>query len=447
MTEENTKITDPQILSDLRGEFETGPREQLSKMQKTFLDDQKEFDKRSEEIEKHYPTQNIGYIGRYADKTDSKLKGVYNGDTDTITINHALDEGGLGFIPNETTLDTMSTLVHEDGHQDNKGIYDRKLSLPQVYTLNQNDETAQNLRELLFRRSEYLRTGDIDVFDDPDDRFRFYADAINSGMNPKNSEQDPKAFDEEMDRIFNGTRDMWIKSYKDNYRTQNENVAKGYFCKRGDQAQENIENYNQGLNDLYTIGGVNFNKYRKDDFVCDSPEINDLQQKIDSGQLSPQDIEELKAQFQDKETQNQIEKEEKGFSASINDSFLTIQNTLEDGTREFYVTGGDYENMGFTKKIETEIPDLSHPDFIKKPKGCSQNAQEESNEPTDIAEKINDLRGLGSKSPFGDGAGSLKENSNTNQTETTAVATQTAPEQSATPTPAVQTVLQSGGRE
>ena len=103
-------------------------------------------------------------------------------------------------------------LLHEQKHRDNinQGIYDYPVSPEQAYKLNMYDEISAMTTELIALRDEYIRTGDISVFDKDDSRFHFYKEAIEKGeINPRSNTKED--FDKDMRLIANGTKNMWMQ--------------------------------------------------------------------------------------------------------------------------------------------------------------------------------------------------------------------------------------------
>lgn len=52
------------------------------------------------------------------------------------------------------------------------------MSPEQIFRVDRFDEVGQKIRELVLRRNEYLKTGNIEVFNDDSKDFSYYADAV-----------------------------------------------------------------------------------------------------------------------------------------------------------------------------------------------------------------------------------------------------------------------------
>ena len=188
--------------------------------------------------------------------------GYFNVSKNSITIN---------YLENDEEFNKWSkskaVIIHEQKHRDNynQGMYAYALSVEQAYKIDMHDEISANMASLIYLRDEYLRTGDISVFDECGMRFSFYTDAIKNGeINPfSNSKED---FDKDMSLIANGTRDMWVKYYRRTaYVELNSNSALCYGEKNGTHAEFYDQNYERAKKIAYTIGGVDFTKYMDKD--------------------------------------------------------------------------------------------------------------------------------------------------------------------------------------
>lgn len=185
---------------------------------------------------------------------------------------------------NRSETERVSSLVHENGHKENSNVYHLQMSPSQIYQVNQCDEIGQTIRKLLYRRNEYLKTKDLDVFNEFDKKFSFYIEAINNKeISPSEAAHDREKFDQEMSFIMNKTQEQWNKEYGTIYDDQSNLCAKEYFCRVSHHALPNENNYNKAINQILTIGGVNFNQYRKQDFTCDSDEINQISKLVQTG--------------------------------------------------------------------------------------------------------------------------------------------------------------------
>ena len=189
--------------------------------------------------------------------------GYFTPDERTVTINY--QEGNEEF---NDWSQSPTVLIHEQKHRDNysQGIYEYVLSSEQAYKVNMHDEISANMASLLYLRDEYLKTGNMAVFEQENGRFAFYTDAIKKGeINPFSSKEED--FDKEMALIVNGTRDMWVRDFAstDSYLS----TGKWYAQHRGEADGKHAafydENYDRAKKIMYTIGGVDFTKYMDKD--------------------------------------------------------------------------------------------------------------------------------------------------------------------------------------
>lgn len=241
----------------------TGLVEKLKKQQKAYSDKKKK----------------VEYLDVYTSEQASEYRGAFYPQDDQI---HVFTSNVSSQNRSDLELDT--TLAHEAGHRENADVYHLAMSPEQVFRVNCCDEVGQKIRELVLRRNEYLKTGNIDVFDDLNDDFSYYADAVKSGeITPLESARDIHSFDREMSFIMNKTMEEWNKKYGKRYELQNCIIAGEYFCRVGEYARSNEQNYNKALEQILTIGGVNFNKYRKTDFKCNNDEILKISKTVQNG--------------------------------------------------------------------------------------------------------------------------------------------------------------------
>lgn len=187
-----------------------------------------------------------------------------NGDftigQNTITSNYVVDKD------NNQYNQSRETLTHEQKHRDNylRGMYAYAVSPDQAYKREMHDEISANIAELISLREEYIRTGDISVFD-KERRFSFYKEAIEKGEIKPNSPYQ-EDFDKEMRLIVNGTQKMWMEKYGNDFYIDNgvyHCLAEGDF--EGKYAEYWDKNYQNALKIAYNIGGVDFTKYMNKD--------------------------------------------------------------------------------------------------------------------------------------------------------------------------------------
>lgn len=160
------------------------------------------------------------------------------------------------------------TLLHEQKHRDNnnQGMYEYPVSPEQAYKLIMYDEISAMTTELIALRDEYIRTGDISVFDKDDSRFHFYKEAIEKGeINPRSNTKED--FDKDMHLIANGTKNMWMQELAptEMYIDECASNAYKYGDKTGKYAQYYDQNYERGKKIALTIGGVDFTQYLDND--------------------------------------------------------------------------------------------------------------------------------------------------------------------------------------
>lgn len=210
---------------------------------------------------------------------DDKMRTI---DFQVDTLSNETTTGGY-FTPNKRTVtlnyqegneefndwsQSPTVLIHEQKHRDNysQGMYVYALSPEQAYKVDMHDEISANMAALLYLRDEYLKTGNMAVFEQENGRFAFYVDAIKKGeINPFSSKEED--FDKEMALIVNGTRDMWVRDFAstDSYLS----TGKWYAQHRGEADGKHAafydENYDRAKKIMYTIGGVDFTKYMDKD--------------------------------------------------------------------------------------------------------------------------------------------------------------------------------------
>lgn len=210
---------------------------------------------------------------------DDKMRTI---DFQVDTLSNETTTGGY-FTPNKRTVtlnyqegneefndwsQSPTVLIHEQKHRDNysQGMYVYALSPEQAYKVDMHDEISANMAALLYLRDEYLKTGNMAVFEQENGRFAFYTDAIKKGeINPFSSKEED--FDKEMALIVNGTRDMWVRDFAstDSYLS----TGKWYAQHRGEADGKHAafydENYDRAKKIMYTIGGVDFTKYMDKD--------------------------------------------------------------------------------------------------------------------------------------------------------------------------------------
>lgn len=388
----------------------TGLVEKLKKQQKAYSDKKKK----------------VEYLDVYTSERGCLYRGMFYNAIDQI---HVFTSNVSS--QNRSDLDLDNTLVHEYGHRENADVYHLAMSPEQVFRVNRCDEVGQKIRELVLRRNEYLKTGNIEVFNDLNKDFSYYADAVKSGeITPLESARDIHSFDREMSFIMNKTIEEWNKKYGENYEQQNAAVAKEYFCRVGKYARSNEQNYNKALEQILTIGGVNFNKYRKTDFKCNDDEILKISKTVQNGKEA--EIAALRQELIDEgmgvipSLQATNRQQKKGYLTRYNpksaieleedsgEQIVTVEEQIENLKRVGLIKKSDspeyveslkefmedFKYMCKTTPKKREIPDLSDDKFIVKPSEKREKSSQSR------AERLKELRGLGeNRSDLGGGAG------------------------------------------
>ena len=225
------------------------------------------------------------------------LFGAYmSPDRNTITTNYFKDLTDSDGRNNNSDI----MLLHEQKHRDNnnQGMYEYPVSPEQAYKLNMYDEISATTTELIALRDEYIRTGDISVFDKAGFKFRFYKEAIEKGeINPRSNTKED--FDKDMRLIINGTKDMWIENFGQSaYTEQNSSNAYCYGDKTGKYAQYYDQNYERGKKIALTIGGVDFTQYLDNDVEIPEAGRKQLRDDLigDKGYKPAEDVKKLSNQ-------------------------------------------------------------------------------------------------------------------------------------------------------
>lgn len=384
--------------------------EKLKKQQKAYSDKKKK----------------VEYLDVYTSDQESEYKGTFHPKNNHIRVYTS------NVSPqNRSELELDATLVHESDHRENADVYHLAMSPEQVFRVNLCDEVGQKIRELVLRRNEYLKTGNIEVFNDLNKDFSYYADAVKSGeITPLESARDIQSFDREMSFIMNKTMEEWNNKYGELYELQNYITAKEYFCRVGKYARSDEQNYNKALERILTIGGVNFNKYRETDFKCNDDEILKISKTVQNGNeaeiaalLSEQREEMMWFGGVIPSLRAKKRQQKKGYLTRYNPkSAIELkkyysEETLEDIIKH-YKSSGDIKRVKELEEIKKsrgnikfehketpkkkKIPDLSDDKFIVKPSEKREKSSQSR------AERLKELRGLGtSRDNLGGGAGRI----------------------------------------
>ena len=180
----------------------------------------------------------------------------------TITSNYVDDEDENSHQYNQS----RETLTHEQKHRDNylQGMYAYPVSLEQAYKRNMHDEISAMMTEIISLREEYIRTGDIHVFDKLPNA-EFYKKAVENGEIKPNSPYQ-EDFDKEMHLIVNGSQKVWMDRWGyDFYISENSSFAVSTADIDGKYAAYWDENYQNAMKIAYNIGGVDYTKYMDKD--------------------------------------------------------------------------------------------------------------------------------------------------------------------------------------
>ncbi len=200
-------------------------------------------------------------------QTSSRAGGYFSPGSGTITLNYHEDDASMQRWEQESR---ETILYHEQKHRTNKNkgfkSYDINVSPEQYYHLCNADEVSANMAELIYLREKYIQTRNIDVFDEDDKKFSFYKEAVQKGeINPlSNNSED---FEKDMALIANGTQKMWKDTFNEQYSKNHISMTKYYLERHKGSIEPNDKEYQKQLDIAYTLGGVNFKKYLKEDIA------------------------------------------------------------------------------------------------------------------------------------------------------------------------------------
>lgn len=198
-------------------------------------------------------TEKIHYQVDTMARGEKRALGSHSASKNTITINHSRTDKNFN-----QRSHAIETLIHEHQHQlaALNGAYDYPISLEQAYKLDMHDEIAAQIAVLLYKRNEYIKTDNLNVFDG---FFSYYKDQIIAGkINPKSNTKED--FEKDMSVIADMTRIMWQSYYgtQKNYEIQHRRNADIYADKSGKYENFYNENYSKSLQTIYNISGVDF---------------------------------------------------------------------------------------------------------------------------------------------------------------------------------------------
>ena len=374
--------------------------EKLKKQQKAYSD-------KKEKVE---------YLDVYTSGPAGVYKGMFYAGADQIYV-FTSD----GSTQNRSELELDATLVHESGHRENADVYHLAMSPEQIFRVDRFDEVGQKIRELVLRRNEYLKTGNIEVFNDDSKDFSYYADAVKNGeITPFESVRDIRSFNREMSFIMNQTMEEWNNKYGKFYEKQSAAKAKEYFCRVGKYARSDEQNYNKAL------------EYRETDFKCNSDEILKISETVQKGNeaeiaaLRQELIDEGIAVIPSLQATNRQKK--KGYLTRHNpksvikleedsgEQIVTVEEQIEnlkelglidesespEDLEDLKESMEDFKYMYKKTPKKKKIPDVSDDKFIAKP------AEKREKTSQDRAGRLKELRRLGtSRDNLGGGAGRI----------------------------------------
>lgn len=165
----------------------------------------------------------------------------------------------------------MPYFAHEEWHHhnDETGYRHKYYYTPlEYYKLCMHDEISANMAALLTARYEYLAAPNKTEKQKIINRYKntylkFYFEAVSNGSIKPGS---IKSSDIEKERRFiaNGTRDMWMQKFSRHYSPTTYRMLQRYVGRLGLVA-DSKKSYKHILNQMYTIGGVNFAEYFDED--------------------------------------------------------------------------------------------------------------------------------------------------------------------------------------
>ena len=218
--------------------------------------------KAKESITSVIPTRKIDYQVDTVSSVDNY--GLYSKSKNSITLRYQKIAGAKYNLPEDFIA---MCAIHEQKHRDNRvmGICKYPVNPEQAYKLDMHNEISANIAELIYIRDKYIKTGDIKILD-ISSRFDFYKEAVEQGrINPQSQYRED--FDAEMSLIINGVIKLWDKDIADIYSSQNAGNAFNNSDHAGVYSDFHDENYKKCLSLIYTISGVDFSQYIKEDVI------------------------------------------------------------------------------------------------------------------------------------------------------------------------------------
>ena len=159
---------------------------------------------------------------------------------------------------------------HEDWHAHNDEIKWRvhyKYTPFEYYKLCMHDEISANIAALLTIRYQYMASKDKKGFikNYENGIYGFYFREVAKGK-IKPGSTNPKEMEKEYSFIANGMQKSWMERCAKGYMPSIYSMMQRYVGNFG-LIENSRKNYNYVRGHMYTIGGVDFSKYMKDDIV------------------------------------------------------------------------------------------------------------------------------------------------------------------------------------
>lgn len=296
------------------------------------------------------------------------MAGGYIPKYNSILMAHFEDEK----VQKQISKDLDVFLQHETQHYLNaqKGCGssnpDSNVDYEQFYKLCMADEISANMAELIYLREEYIKTKDISLFDKRDGNFTFYKEAIQKGeIDPLSS--DPKNFEKDMSLIMNGTQKMWMENYAPFYASNHTLFTCCYALNKGQNMEANDKEYSRQLDLMYTLGGINFNKYNNQDNF---------------------ELPEVAKEFFEKGA-DELTKEELLFLSAAKENKENLKRS------ENVVHLGWNPDRRVSKVLKEKVLDMDK-EIIAKPQEKIQQTTDAASDKTTALKRLQELRGLSS---------------------------------------------------
>lgn len=163
---------------------------------------------------------------------------------------------------------SLPLFSHEDWHAQVDKIKWRsryKYTPFEYYKLCMHNEITANIAALLTTRYQYLAAENKKEFAKKNNKgvLGFYFKEVLAG-NIKPGSKNPKELDKEYSFIANGMEDAWMKRFSKWYMPSIYGMMQRYVGNNG-LIEDSKRNYSYVFKYMYTIGGVDFSKYLKED--------------------------------------------------------------------------------------------------------------------------------------------------------------------------------------